>query len=54
MKPKKRINNIFTHLNMLPMSILQVLVNAAVPSEDGIVNKWDFKQGSMERSIDDC
>jgi hypothetical protein len=36
------------------MSIIQVLVDAAVPSEDGIVMKWDFKPGSVERSIDDC
>jgi hypothetical protein len=43
-----------THLNMLSMSITQVLMDAAVPSEDGIVIKWDFKPGSVERSIDDC
>jgi hypothetical protein len=36
------------------MSIIQVLVDAAVSSEDGIVIKWDFKPGSIERSIDDC
>jgi hypothetical protein len=38
------------------MSIIQVLVDAAVPSEDGIVLviKWDFKPGSVVRSIDDC
>jgi hypothetical protein len=36
------------------MSIIQVLVDAAVFSEDGIVIKWDFKPGSIERSIDDC
>jgi hypothetical protein len=36
------------------MSIIQVLVNAAVPSEDGIVMKLDFKSGLVERSIDDC
>jgi hypothetical protein len=35
------------------MSIIQVLVDAAVLSEDGIVIKWDFKPGSVERSIDD-
>jgi hypothetical protein len=34
------------------MSIIQVLVDAAVPSEDGIVIKWVFKPGSVERSID--
>jgi hypothetical protein len=31
---------------------IKVLVDAAVPSEDGIVKKWDFKPGSVERSID--
>jgi hypothetical protein len=36
------------------MSIIQVPVDAVVPSEDGIVIKWDFKPGSVERSIDDC
>jgi hypothetical protein len=35
------------------MNIIQVLVDAAVPSEDGIVIKWDFKPGSVERSIDE-
>jgi hypothetical protein len=55
MKPKKKyINNFFTHLNMLSMSIIQVLVDAAFPCEDGIVKKWDFKPGSVEKSIDDC
>jgi hypothetical protein len=40
MKPKKKhINNFFTHLNMFSMSIIQVLVDAAVSSEDGIVIK---------------
>jgi hypothetical protein len=39
---------------MLFMSIIQVLVDTAVPSEDEIVIKWDFKPGSVERSIDDC
>jgi hypothetical protein len=29
-------------------------VDVAVPSEDGIVIKWDFKPGSVERPIDDC
>jgi hypothetical protein len=33
-------------------SYVKVLVNAAVPSEDGIVKKWDFKPESVERSID--
>jgi hypothetical protein len=33
-------------------SYIKVLVDAAVPSEDGIVMKWDFKPGSVERSID--
>jgi hypothetical protein len=33
------------------MSIIQVLVDAAVPSEDGIVIKGDFKPGSVERSV---
>jgi hypothetical protein len=36
------------------MSIIQVLVDAAVTSEDGIVIKLDFKPGSVEKSIDDC
>jgi hypothetical protein len=36
------------------MSIIQVLVDATVPSEDEIVKKWDFKLGSVGRSIDDC
>jgi hypothetical protein len=36
------------------MSIIQVLVDAAIPSEDGIVIKLDFKPGSVERFIDDC
>jgi hypothetical protein len=53
-KKKKTINNFFTHLKMFSMSIIQVLVDAAVPFEDGIVIKWDFKPGSVERSIDDC
>jgi hypothetical protein len=35
------------------MSIIQVLLDATVPSKDGIVIKWDFKPGSVERSIDD-
>jgi hypothetical protein len=39
---------------MFYMSIIQVQVDAAVPSEDGIVTKWDFKPGSVERSIGDC
>jgi hypothetical protein len=39
---------------MFSMSIIQVLVDAAVPSEDGIVIKCDFKSGLVERSIDDC
>jgi hypothetical protein len=34
------------------MSIIQVLVDAADPSEDGKVIKCDFKPGSVERSID--
>jgi hypothetical protein len=33
-------------------SYIKVLVDAAVHSEDGIVKKWDFKPGSVERSID--
>jgi hypothetical protein len=33
-------------------SYIKVLVDAAVPSENGIVKKWDFKPGSVERSID--
>jgi hypothetical protein len=33
------------------MNIIQVLVDAAVLSKDGIVIKWDFKPGSVERSI---
>jgi hypothetical protein len=37
---------------MFSMSIIQVLVHAAVFSEDGIVIKCDFKPGSVERSID--
>jgi hypothetical protein len=37
---------------MFSMSIIRVLVDAAVPSEDGIVIKWDFKSGSVERSIE--
>jgi hypothetical protein len=44
----------FFGLNMFYMSIIQVLVDIAVPSEDGIVIKWDFKPGSVERFIDDC
>jgi hypothetical protein len=28
-------------------------MDATVPSEDGIIIKWDFKSGSVERSIDD-
>jgi hypothetical protein len=39
---------------MLSVSIIQVLVDAAAPSEDVIIIKWDFKPGSVERSIDDC
>jgi hypothetical protein len=39
---------------MLSKSTIQVLVDAAVPSEDEIVIKWDFKPGSVEGSIDDC
>jgi hypothetical protein len=39
---------------MFSMSITRVLVDASVPSEDGIVIKWDFKPGSVERSIDEC
>jgi hypothetical protein len=35
------------------MSTIQVLADAPVPSEDEIVIKWDFKPGSVERSIDD-
>jgi hypothetical protein len=50
----KKKKKVFTHLNMFSMSIIQVLVDAAVPSEDGIVIKWNFKPGSVERSIDDC
>jgi hypothetical protein len=34
------------------MSIIQVLVDAAVHSEDGKVIKCDFKPGSLERSTD--
>jgi hypothetical protein len=34
------------------MSIIQVLVDAAVLFEKGIVIKWDFKPGSVERSVD--
>jgi hypothetical protein len=44
----------FFGFNVLSISIIQVLVDTAVPSEDGIVIKWDFKPGSMERSIGDC
>jgi hypothetical protein len=44
----------FFGFKMFSMSIIQVLVDTAVPSEDGIVIKWDFKLGSVERSIDDC
>jgi hypothetical protein len=32
-------------------SYTKVLVDAAVLSEEGIVKKWDFKPGSVERSI---
>jgi hypothetical protein len=49
---KKTINNFFTHLNMFSMSIIQVLVDAAVHSEDEKVIKCDFKPGSVKRSID--
>jgi hypothetical protein len=34
------------------MSIIQVLVDAAVHSEDGKVIKCDFKPGSVSRSTD--
>jgi hypothetical protein len=37
---------------MFSMSIIQILVDAAIPSEDGIVIKWDFKPGLIETSID--
>jgi hypothetical protein len=40
------------YVYMFSMSIIQVLVDAGVPSEDGIVIKWDFKPGSVEGSID--
>jgi hypothetical protein len=33
-------------------SYIKVLVDAAVLSEDEIVIKWDFRLGSVERSID--
>jgi hypothetical protein len=49
---KKKYLYVFFGFNMFSMSIIQVLVNVAVPSEDGIVIKWDFKPGSVERSID--
>jgi hypothetical protein len=32
-------------------SYIKVIVDAIVPSEDGIVKKWAFKRGSVERSI---
>jgi hypothetical protein len=32
----------FFEFNMFSMSIIQVPVDAAVPSEDGIVIKWGF------------
>jgi hypothetical protein len=51
---KKKIFMFFFGFNMFSVSIIQVLVDAAVPLEDGIVIKWDFKPGSVERSIDDC
>jgi hypothetical protein len=55
MKPKKTTYKyFFTHLNMFSMSIIEVLVDASVSSEDRIVIKRDFKPGSVERSIDDC
>jgi hypothetical protein len=44
----------FFGFKMFSMSISQVLVDATIPSEEGIVIKWDFKPGSVERSIDDC
>jgi hypothetical protein len=44
----------FFGFNIFSMSIIKVLADAVVPSEDGIVIKWDFKPGSVERSIDDC
>jgi hypothetical protein len=34
------------------MSIIQVLADATIHSEDGKVIKCDFKPGSVERSID--
>jgi hypothetical protein len=37
---------------MFSMSIIQVLVDAAVHSEDGKVIKCDFKPGSVSRSTD--
>jgi hypothetical protein len=37
---------------MFSMSIIQVLVDAAVYSEHGKLIKCDFKPGSVERSID--
>jgi hypothetical protein len=33
-------------------SYIKVQVDAAATSEDEIVIKWDFKPGSVERSID--
>jgi hypothetical protein len=33
-------------------SCIKVLVDVAVPCEDGKVIKWDFKPGSVGRSID--
>jgi hypothetical protein len=44
----------FFGFNMFSISIIQVLVDAAVSSEDGTVIKWDFKPGSVERSTDHC
>jgi hypothetical protein len=39
---KKNIYIIIFGFNMFSMSIIQVLVDAAIPSEDGIVMKWGF------------
>jgi hypothetical protein len=40
-----------TSLLVLYYSYIKVIVDAVVPSEDGIVKKGEFKPGLVERSI---
>jgi hypothetical protein len=48
---KKHINNFMTHLNLLSISIIQVLVYAAVSSEDGMVKKNGFLNRDRWRDL---